>query len=360
MSKKDQSDEAQASIKIQEILSESSKNQSEIEKNDQPKAIKKQRLVVKPTPELLPQHLDELKSLAELIKGGKVSKIIIMTGAGISTASGIPDFRTPGTGLYDNLQKYDLPYAEAIFDIDYFPEHPEAFFELASELYPGANYRPTWSHYFISLLAQKGLLLRNFSQNIDGLEHEAGIPSELLVEAHGHFRTSTCLSCRASIDTNQVKQRILDKKIPKCNVCHNGILKPDITFFGENLPSRFYTLMEKDFPTCDLLLVMGTSLKVAPFSTLVDLVKKDVPTFLINLVDSFKAVTQTRSKKYNRHLVLAPCDEACWELAGLLGWQDELVDLYINALPEDIGAVTSLKTEVADSDLADELDKLKI
>lgn len=81
-----------------------------------------------------------LNGVAQALKDGKFKNIIVMTGAGISVASGIPDFRTPGTGLYDNLQKYNLPYPTAVFEIDYFRLNPQPFFTLAKELFPG-NFR---------------------------------------------------------------------------------------------------------------------------------------------------------------------------------------------------------------------------
>jgi NAD+-dependent protein deacetylase SIR2 len=108
------------------------------------------------------------------------------TGAGISTSAGIPDFRSPDTGLYANLSRLNLPYAEAVFDISYFRNNPLPFYTLAQELYPG-KYRPTITHSFITLLHKKGLLLKLFTQNIDCLEREAGVPDELIVEAHGSF-----------------------------------------------------------------------------------------------------------------------------------------------------------------------------
>lgn len=78
-------------------------------------------------------------------------------------AAGIPDFRSPGSGLYDNLQKYNLPYPQAIFEINFFRENPKPFFILAKELYPGI-FKPTPGHYFIRLLQDKGLLLRHYTQ----------------------------------------------------------------------------------------------------------------------------------------------------------------------------------------------------
>lgn len=111
------------------------------------------------------------------------------------SAAGIPDFRSPGTGLYHNLQKYNLPHPQAIFELDFFKDNPKPFFELAKELYPG-KFKPTICHYFIKLLADKGMLLRHYTQNIDALERVAGVPEETLVEAHGTFYTGHCLNCR--------------------------------------------------------------------------------------------------------------------------------------------------------------------
>ena len=107
-------------------------------------------------------------------------------GAGISTSAGIPDFRSPNTGLYANLERLNLPHAEAVFEISYFRQNPLPFYILAQELYPG-KFRPTITHSFITLLHKKGLLLKLFSQNIDCLEREAGLPDEMIIEAHGSF-----------------------------------------------------------------------------------------------------------------------------------------------------------------------------
>lgn len=108
------------------------------------------------------------------------------TGAGISTSAGIPDFRSPETGLYANLARLNLPNPEAVFDISYFRTNPKPFYTLAQEMYPG-KYRPTITHSFIYLLHRKGLLLKLFTQNIDCLEREAGVPSDMIIEAHGSF-----------------------------------------------------------------------------------------------------------------------------------------------------------------------------
>ncbi|KAK1023612.1 Sir2 histone deacetylase Hst2, partial [Friedmanniomyces endolithicus] len=163
-----------------------------------------------------PQTLSSrtLEGLAEYIKAGKASKIVVMTGAGISTSAGIPDFRSPETGLYANLARLNLPYAEAVFDISFFKQKPEPFYALAHELYPG-KYRPTITHSFIRLLHDKGLLLKLFTQNIDCLEREAGVPDDKIVEAHGSFARQSCIECKHPYPEDDIRRHIAAKEIPR-------------------------------------------------------------------------------------------------------------------------------------------------
>uniref|UniRef100_A0A8C1YDT6 NAD-dependent protein deacetylase n=1 Tax=Cyprinus carpio TaxID=7962 RepID=A0A8C1YDT6_CYPCA len=279
--------------------------------------------------------LDELTldGVARYILSGKCKNIICMVGAGISTSAGIPDFRSPGTGLYANLQKYNLPYPEAIFQIDYFKKHPEPFFALARELYPG-QFKPTVCHYFMRMLKDKGLLTRCYSQNIDTLERVAGLEGEDLIEAHGTFHTSHCVSflCRKEYSMDWMQTKIFSEDIPKCDSC-GSLVKPDIVFFGENLPARFFTSMKMDFPRCDLLIIMGTSLQVQPFASLVSRVSNSCPRLLINMektgqsefgmgLFSFGGGMDFDSDKAYRDVAhLSTCDDGCMALAELLGWK---------------------------------------
>ncbi|XP_071394876.1 NAD-dependent protein deacetylase sirtuin-3, mitochondrial [Centroberyx affinis] len=220
-----------------------------------------------------------LEDVAKNIQEWKYKRVVVMAGAGISTPSGIPDFRSPGSGLYDNLQQYDLPYAEAIFEINFFHRNPKPFFALAKELYPG-NYQPNLTHYFVRLLHQKGQLLRMYTQNIDGLERLAGIPPNMLVEAHGTFSTATCTVCRRNYKGEELRPDVMSGTVPKCPTC-TGVVKPDIVFFGEELPQHFFKYIT-DFPLADLLIIMGTSLEVEPFASLAGAVRGSVPRLLIN------------------------------------------------------------------------------
>ena len=111
-----------------------------------------------------------IDEVAELVRSGQCRRIVVLTGAGVSVSAGIPDFRTPGTGLYDNLQEYGLPFAEAVFDLNFFRSDPAPFYRLCQELWPG-RYAPTPTHRFIKLLEQKQLLVRRYTQNTSHAPH---------------------------------------------------------------------------------------------------------------------------------------------------------------------------------------------
>ncbi|XP_035751959.1 NAD-dependent protein deacetylase sirtuin-3, mitochondrial isoform X1 [Egretta garzetta] len=262
-----------------------------------------------------------LRDVAELIRKKECRRVVVMAGAGISTPSGIPDFRSPGSGLYSNLEQYNIPYPEAIFELMYFFANPKPFFTLAKELYPG-NYRPNYAHYFLRLLHDKGLLLRLYTQNIDGLERVAGIPPDRLVEAHGTFATATCMVCRRKFPGEDFRGDVMADKVPHCPIC-TGVIKPDIVFFGEELPQRFL-LHVTDFPMADLLFVIGTSLEVEPFASLAGAVRSSVPRVLINrdLVGPF-----AWQQRYNDVAQLGDVVSGVEKLVELLDWTEELQTL---------------------------------
>nr|AFS50003.1 SIR2 protein [Sporothrix schenckii]AGH06136.1 SIR2 [Sporothrix schenckii] len=275
-----------------------------------------------------PQTLNDrsLEAVAQLILDGKVRRIVALTGAGISTAAGIPDFRSPGTGLYANLQRLKLPYAEAVFSIDYFRENPHPFYILAKELYPG-QFHPTVAHAFLSLLAAKGLLRMLFTQNIDCLERAAGVPADLIVEAHGSFATQRCINfdCRTSFPDDEMREHVRDARVPRCKRPGCGALvKPDIVFFGESLPQRFHELGKLPATDADLVLVLGTSLTVYPFAGLPTMVPDHVPRVLFN-----REVVGDLGTRADDVLELGSCTAGVLKLADALGWRVELEELWL-------------------------------
>jgi NAD-dependent deacetylase sirtuin 2 len=292
-----------------------------------------------PPPSPLLPSLD-LPGVASLIASGRAKRVVFMCGAGISVNAGIPDFRSPGTGLYSRLEDYGLPHPQAVFEIDFFRRNPRPFFLLAKELFPG-TYAPTATHHFMRLLHDKGLLLRCYSQNIDSLERMAGLPPTAVVAAHGNFDSARCIDCRVVHEVDYVREAVMAQTPCRCAAggpgC-GGLVKPDIVFFGESLPKRFWSCMAEDLPQADLLIVAGTSLVVQPFASLVDRVPVHCPRLLINRERVGEVDPALRGMGYDkgfnfgegayRDVVFeGDCDDGVWALAEALGWAEELREL---------------------------------
>ena len=129
-----------------------------------------------------------------------------MTGAGISVSAGIPDFRSPKTGLYDNLKEYKLPYPEAIFTLDFFQQKPEPFYKLANEFLDMTKYKATPTHYFCKMLENKGILNYYLTQNIDNLEEKCGfdVYGDKFLQAHGANNGAHCSVCDGEADAKEL------------------------------------------------------------------------------------------------------------------------------------------------------------
>lgn len=281
------------------------------------------------------------QDVVQQILTNRAKNIVVLVGAGISTPSGIPDFRTPGTGLYDNLRQYNIPDPQAIFDIDFFQQNPRPFYTLAKELYPGKFY-PNYVHYFLRLLHEKGVLSRVYTQNIDGLERIAGVPTQKLVEAHGSFRTAMCAQCQEPHNPNELKQQILNNKLPRCQ-CKTcwGLVKPGIVFFGEDLPRRFYLYLT-DCPQADLILIMGTSLEVEPFGSIVDMSRHRVPRVLFNkcAVGPFRR----KNRRPNDVVVEGDIVHSIRDFVQRLGWTEDL-DTLIKESKEQVQETLNKENE---------------
>ncbi|KAG5929155.1 hypothetical protein E4U42_006979 [Claviceps africana] len=301
----------------------------------------------------------------------RCNNIIVITGAGISTSLGIPDFRSKGTGLYSKLEHLGLSDPQEVFDIDVFKQDPTIFYSVAKDIIPATDrYTPT--HKFIAMLHQRGKLLTNYSQNIDNLEVKAGLPKGKLIQCHGSFGTASCVQCGYRMDGQAIFPDIRAGKIPRCPRCiqslraanssgkkrkrsaggadggkrrrrqqqqqqqqsprrwssardssddddldddipQAGVMKPDITFFGEDLPDEFSRrLTEHDRDKVDLVIVIGTSLKVTPVSEIVSWLPPHVPQIYI-------------SRQPVNHInfdidLLGDCDTVVTELCRRLHW----------------------------------------
>lgn len=232
-----------------------------------------------------------------LAKLRSANKILVITGAGISTSLGIPDFRS-SKGFYSRIANLGLSDPQEVFDLDIFRLDPGIFYLIAHMILPPDHvYAPL--HRFIRLLQDKNKLLRNYTQNIDNLEANAGIAYDKMIQCHGSFAFSTCVTCGYKVSGETLYPTMRERNIPYCPRCaakrkrlmrsdetyveeSYGVMKPDITFFGEALPRVFHDNIARDLDECDLVISIGTSLKVAPVADIVDKVPPEVPQILIN------------------------------------------------------------------------------
>jgi len=243
------------------------------------------------------KHVNTIFDVVNLVKNCK--RVVVLTGAGVSVSCGIPDFRSRD-GIYSRLADDfpDLPDPQAMFDIKYFSQDPRPFFKFAKEIYPG-QFKPSTCHQFIRKLEDHGKLLRNYTQNIDTLENVAGIKN--VIECHGSFAFASCTRCKAKVTADEIRDDIMAQRIPRCKLCaakdetegspqeahysqlfYQGIMKPDIVFFGEGLPEAFHEAMADDKDHCDLFIVIGSSLKVRPVALIPNSIPANVPQVLIN------------------------------------------------------------------------------
>jgi NAD-dependent deacetylase len=196
--------------------------------------------------------------LAELIRDSRCT--VALTGAGISVPSGIPDFRSPGTGLWENVDPMEVAH------IDVFRRDPKRFwtyyrprFGMLSEKQPNA------AHAALAELESKGLLDAVITQNIDRLHRKAG--SRRIVEVHGTIETSSCLDCGISYTLDLVEGLFDEEGVARCRDC-NGPVKPDVVLFGELLPERAMDEAVTLAARAQLLLCVGSSLEVHPVAGL--------------------------------------------------------------------------------------------
>ena len=204
--------------------------------------------------------MTDVERLGQILS--RSTKAVFFGGAGMSTESGIPDFRS-ATGIYN--QKLNRTYSpEEMASYNFFVEHPEEFFEFYRERFVYLDAKPNAGHFALAELERRGVLSAVITQNIDGLHQEAG--SQVVYELHGSIRRSYCVKCGAKYDIEFVMK---NKPIPYCEKC-GGIVKPDVVLYGENLDSDTIGGAIRVIAEADTLIVGGTSLIVYPAAGLID------------------------------------------------------------------------------------------
>jgi NAD-dependent deacetylase len=205
---------------------------------------------------------DSAQQLAGLIRDAE--SVVALTGAGISVPSGIPDFRSPGTGLWENVNPMEVAH------IDVFRRDPERFWQFYGARFQSLEgVQPNRAHEALVSLERSGLLDAVITQNVDRLHERAG--TKELVEVHGTISHSSCLRCgnRYSIDDVQARLEEDELGVPRCDC--GAALKPDVVLFGEYLPVDALRRAELLCQRADVLLCIGTSLEVYPVAGLPEL-----------------------------------------------------------------------------------------
>jgi len=208
----------------------------------------------------------EAKAIAESIY--KSDKVCVLTGAGMSTESGIPDFRSPGTGLWSRFDPM-------LLTADALENDPQDFYrkglQVLDEIGMVRGARPNRGHIMLAQLENDGYIDCIITQNVDGLHKKAG--SRKVYEVHGNLQSAHCLSCGREYSFNDITQKVTGGQIPPlCNGC-GGSIRPDVVLFGDMLPAD-YDKAVREVRTGDLLLVIGSSLEVSPVNMLPGISRK--------------------------------------------------------------------------------------
>ncbi len=193
---------------------------------------------------------------------------VVLTGAGVSVPSGIPDFRTPESGMWANVDPMEVAHIET------FRSAPERFWSFYGERFASlGDKRPNGAHEVLVELESRGLIDAVITQNIDRLHHMAG--TEDLIEVHGSIETSRCLACGAAYELEWVRDQAAEHGVPRCTACDEAPpLKPDVVLFGEMLPEAAIQRAFSLAGGADLLIAVGSSLVVHPVAGLPQLTLK--------------------------------------------------------------------------------------
>ncbi|KAF2717539.1 SIR2-domain-containing protein [Polychaeton citri CBS 116435] len=308
---------------------------------------------------------NNIEDAAYLIR--RSHNIVVISGAGISTSLGIPDFRSKEGGFYSALQERGYAEPESVFDLREFDQDPTLFYQVAHEILPKSkDFSPT--HGFIRLLQDKGKLQTDYTQNIDNLEAAAGIDGSRLIQCHGSFASATCRKCGYKVKGEVIFDDIRKRQVPFCKKCradihqrrenapkkrgpskqtHDwdgsesesdeepGVMKPDITFFHEKLSDTFFDRFNEEQERTDLVIVIGTSLKVAPVNEIPNKLPSNVPHIYI----SNEAINHVN---FDIQL-LGQCDDVVVELCNHIGgieWK-----LRHKMIPHDFKARVAMEDE---------------
>jgi NAD-dependent protein deacetylase/lipoamidase len=248
----------------------------------------------------------DLDAAATLIDGAR--RLVVLTGAGISTESGIPDFRSPG-GLWTRYDPTKLTFDKFCASAD----TRRTYWKMGNELFPALrDAHPNTAHRVLAALERRGGLLRIVTQNVDGLHQKAGSSANVMIEIHGTALEVGCLTCGARQDRGPVQARFAAGEHDLRCDC-GGLLKPATISFGQAMPERETAQAFADAAVADLFLVIGSSLAVYPAAGLPRVaIQNDTPLVIVNR-------EPTLYDRYAELVLNGSAGEALGAIAGALG-----------------------------------------
>lgn len=278
-----------------------------------------------------------MEKLVALINSVKIENIVILTGPGINTASGVPDLNSP---RYVNClirSQSDLYSFEpdSLFDLEVFEKDPRPFWWLFTKSFPTfASLSPTPFHYFIKLLQKHNKLLRCYTQNIDELEIAAGTPKDYVISSHGQFNTCHCTKCWKShplkhfikdltVNMSNNMLTVESTKFPICDFCGSKFVKPDVVFRHEKIADDFYLNYGPDFEDADLLIIAGADIDYEPFLSLPQKVSSTASRFFIGKEMPPRSAG-LRFGKGRDFFIQGDCQEFAMDICDFLGWDSAL------------------------------------
>eukprot|EP00164_Ancoracysta_twista_P001107 GFYU01001450.1.p1 GENE.GFYU01001450.1~~GFYU01001450.1.p1 ORF type:complete len:356 (+),score=42.78 GFYU01001450.1:27-1070(+) len=313
----------------------------------------------------------DIAGIAQYIASGACKKVAFLTGAGISVAAGIPDFRSPG-GMYDTLRP-DLLTASAtersimtndpthVVSWDLFKNNQFPYLEVRRPFILGlaqGQWKPTLGHWFQQLCHDKGLLTRVYTQNIDGLDFCTDLPQDKIISVHGTMGEIKCEFCKIFYPMDDFRKDVttkikdiynMDSEAPttssnlNCPKCHKAGLKPNTVLYGTQLPDAFFEQADPDLSDVDLLFVIGTSLTVYPACEAVTKVKNNCVRVIVN----DQRVGQSLGVEYHegaaRDVWLSGAsDQSIANLIEALDWGDSLNQYVERMAPSSVELVRTM------------------
>ena len=275
------------------------------------------------------EHINKYQEIIDGFKNNRFNKIMFITGAGISTAAGIPDFRSKDGCFAQVQKKYNLSYPEQLFQISSFKKNPRPFYDFCKG-FNIDNCKPTKTHLFMWYLCKKKIVKKIYTQNVDGLELKAGVPYDKMVFAHGKITEAGCPNCKKEYDINILRDEyVMKDKIMYCNFCKTPI-KPKVIFYGECLPLNFL-LNFCCIVGYDLAFIMGTSLKVFPFNRLPGKLPKSTWRIFVNKENVFNIFNFDNI--YSKDLFLEGyTDKIIEQIVKDIGWEEDFNNYCENIL----------------------------